>query len=41
MVSVVEVAPATFVKEVPPLDDTCHRTVGVGVPVAAAENEAV
>jgi hypothetical protein len=37
--SVVAVAPATFVKA-PPLALTCHCTVGVGVPEAAAVNEA-
>ncbi len=39
--SVVEVAPATFVKVVPPLVLTCHWTVGVGLPLAAAVNVAV
>src|ERR1700722_577358 len=36
---VVDVAPATFVKAPPAL--TCHCTVGVGLPVAAAVNIAV
>jgi hypothetical protein len=35
-VKVVEVAPATFVKVVPPFVLTCHCTVGAGTPVAAA-----
>ncbi len=39
--NVVEVAPATFVKVVPPLVLTCHWTVGVGLPLAAAVNVAV
>ena len=38
---VVDVAPATGVKLVPPFVLTCHCTVGVGVPVAAAVNVAV
>jgi len=37
-VYVVEVAPATSVHVAPPLVLTCHRTVGVGLPVALAEN---
>jgi hypothetical protein len=40
MLSVVEVAPAKFVKA-PPLALTCHCTVGVGEPDAAAVNIAV
>jgi hypothetical protein len=40
-VSVADVAPGTFVYVVPPLVLTCHCTVGVGVPVAAAVNVAV
>jgi hypothetical protein len=39
--SVVEVAPETFVNVVPPSMLTCHCTVGVGVPLAAAANNAV
>jgi hypothetical protein len=39
-VSVVEVAPETLVNVVPPSVDTCHCTVGVGVPEAAAVNVA-
>lgn len=39
--SVVEVAPDTLVKEVPPFVLTCHCTVGVGEPEAAAVNVAV
>jgi hypothetical protein len=39
--SVVEVAPEIFVKLVPPFVLTCHCTVGVGVPVAAAVKVAV
>ena len=38
-VSVSEVAPAMSAKVEPPSVDTCHWTVGVGVPVAAAVNE--
>ena len=38
---VVEVAPATATKLVPPFVLTCHCTVGVGVPVAVAVNVAV
>jgi hypothetical protein len=38
---VVVVAPATFVKVVPPFVLTCHCTVGVGDPVAAAVKVAV
>ncbi|MFX4489874.1 hypothetical protein ABTA82_19690, partial [Acinetobacter baumannii] len=34
--SVVVVAPETLVKLSPPSVDTCHWTVGVGEPVAAA-----
>jgi hypothetical protein len=37
ILSVVDVAPDTFVKA-PPLVLTCHCTVGVGVPEAAAVN---
>jgi hypothetical protein len=40
MLNVVEVAPATFEKA-PPLALTCHCTVGVGEPDAAAVNVAV
>src|SRR6266496_3664183 len=40
-VSVVEVAPAISLKLRPPSVLTCHWTVGGGVPVAAAVNEAV
>src|SRR6266702_1550805 len=40
-VSVVEVAPAISLKLTPPSVLTCHWTVGGGVPVAAAVNEAV
>jgi len=39
--SVVEVAPAMFVKLAPPLVLCCHCTVGVGDPVAAAVKVAV
>jgi hypothetical protein len=39
--SVVEVAPEIFVKLVPPFVLTCHCTVGVGLPLAAAVNVAV
>ena len=39
MAYVVPVAPATVV-QVEPLVDSCHWTVGAGVPVAAAVNEA-
>ena len=39
-VSVVEVAPGTLVNVVPPSVLTCHCTVGAGVPVAAALNDA-
>jgi hypothetical protein len=35
------VAPATVVQVVPALVETCHWTVGVGEPEAAALNEAV
>ena len=35
-VNVGEVAPGTSVKVVPPSVDTCHCTVGAGLPVAAA-----
>jgi hypothetical protein len=35
------VAPATVDQVVPALVDTCHWTVGVGEPEAAALNEAV
>jgi hypothetical protein len=35
-VSVVEVAPATLLNVVPPSVLTCHCTVGVGFPLAAA-----
>src|ERR1700722_13070551 len=38
---VVEVAPATFVNVTPPSALTCHCTVGVGAPVAAAVKVAV
>ncbi len=38
---VVEVAPDTLLHVVPPSVDTCHWTVGVGVPDAAAVNVAV
>ena len=41
IVSVVDVAPLTFVNVEPPLVDTCHCTVGVGVPLAAAEPPAL
>jgi len=37
---VVETAPPTFVKELPPLVETCHWTVGVGDPDAEALNDA-
>ena len=37
---VVDVAPVKFVNVVPPFVLTCHCTVGVGVPVAAAVNVA-
>jgi hypothetical protein len=40
-VSVVEVAPGTSVNVAPPSVLTCHCTVGAGVPVAAALNDAV
>src|SRR5712691_5646823 len=40
-VSVVRVAPAILLKLTPPSVLTCHWTVGAGVPVAAAVNEAV
>jgi len=40
-VSVVEVAPAISLKLTPPSVLACHWTVGGGVPVAAAVNEAV
>ena len=40
-VNVVEVAPAILLKLTPPSVLTCHWTVGAGVPVAAAVNEAV
>jgi hypothetical protein len=39
--SVVEVCPGMSVKVAPPLMLTCHCTVGVGVPLAAAVNVAV
>jgi hypothetical protein len=39
--SVVEVAPPTLVNVVPPSVLTCHCTVGVGEPVAAAVKVAV
>jgi len=39
--SVVDVAPAMLVNVVPPLVLTCHCTVGVGLPDAAAVNVAV
>ena len=35
------VAPVMLVQEVPPLALSCHWTVGVGFPVAAAEKVAV
>ena len=35
-----DVAPVKFVNVVPPFVLTCHCTVGVGVPVAAAVNVA-
>jgi hypothetical protein len=38
---VVEVAPEIFAKVVPPFVLTCHCTVGVGLPLAAAVNAAV
>src|SRR5438309_1357135 len=38
---VVDVAPGMSVKLTPPLMLTCHCTVGVGVPLAAAVNVAV
>src|SRR5271156_2493990 len=41
MFSVGVVPPATFVNEAPPFELTCHCTVGVGVPDAAAVNVAV
>jgi hypothetical protein len=41
MVSVVDVAPDKFVNVPPPLVLTCHCTVGVGEPDAAAVNVAV
>jgi len=40
ILNVVDVAPAKFVNA-PPLALTCHCTVGVGVPEAAAVNVAV
>ena len=40
-VSVVEVAPGTFVKVFPPSVDTSHCTVGVGLPDAEAVKVAV
>src|SRR5690242_9628590 len=40
-VSVVEVAPGISVNVAPPSVLTCHCTVGAGVPVAAALNDAV
>jgi hypothetical protein len=36
---VAEVAPLIFVKVTPPSVETSHRTVGVGVPPAAAVND--
>ena len=39
-VSVVPVPPATLLQVLPPSVDTCHCTVGVGLPVAAAVNVA-
>ena len=39
--SVVDVAPAMLVKLTPPSALTCHCTVGVGLPLAAAVNVAV
>jgi hypothetical protein len=36
--SVVDVAPATLLNDVPPSVLTCHCTVGVGLPLAAATN---
>src|SRR3984885_11618428 len=41
MLKVVDVAPATFVNDVPPFVLTCHCTVGVGEPDAAAVKVAV
>jgi len=41
MLSVVEVAPDTLVNVAPPFVLTCHCTVGVGEPEAAAVNVAV
>jgi hypothetical protein len=41
MLSVVDVAPDKFVNVPPPLVLTCHCTVGVGEPDAAAVNVAV
>ena len=38
---VVEVAPLMLVNVVPPLLLTCHWTVGVGLPLAAAVNVTV
>ena len=38
--SVVDVAPAMGLHVVPPSVETCHCTVGAGVPEAAAVNEA-
>ena len=38
---VVEVAPLILVKVFPPSVETCHCTVGVGVPLAAAVNVAI
>lgn len=40
-VRVVEVAPARSLKPPPSLVETCHCTVGVGLPVAAEVKEAV
>src|SRR5450432_847050 len=39
--SVVEVAPAMLVNVAPPFVLSCHCTVGVGLPLAAATNEAI
>ena len=39
-VSVVELAPAKSLNDVPPFVLTCHCTVGAGLPLAAAVNVA-
>ena len=41
LVKLVDVDPARVIQVDPPFADSCHCTVGVGIPLAAAEKDTV